>query len=487
MHNENLQEQVDVDINKNKAYLKNLFKDVTDVVYREFKIKDISILLVYIDGMADKILLNHFIVNPAMTMEDKIGNASDIKDNILTVTDIKEAPTFKDAINAMLSGDTLMLIDGLENALIIASRAWPTRSIGEPDGETVIRGPRDGFNETIRFNTALIRRNIRDSRLKVKAQSIGSRSKTDVAVMYIEDIANKEIISEVERRLDNINIDAILDSGYVEQLIEDNSNSVFPQIQSTERPDVAAAAIYEGRVAILVDNSPFALLVPATLPTFMQSPDDYNQRWLNTVVIRLTRTFAVMLSLILPGSYIAVTSFNITILPTKLAYSIAATREGVPFPAFVEVIIMEVALIVLMESIARLPKSMGTTIGIVGGLVIGQAAVSAGIVSPIMVIIVGVTAITTFISPNYGITNGFRMLRFFLIICSMIAGIYGIFVGMVLILVHLIRLESFGISYLSPIVDTHKEDAKDLFVRLPISSLRSRPKFLHTRDKIRQR
>jgi spore germination protein len=305
--------------------------------------------------------------------------------------------------------------------------------------------------------------------------------------MYIEDIVNKKVLSELQNRIDKINIDAVFDSAYIEQLIEDNKYSPFPQIQSTERPDVVAAALYEGRVALLVDNSPFAIIVPCTLPNLFQSPDDYYQRWMHASMIRFIRMISILISLTAPALYVAVTSFHTAIIPTKLAYSIAASREGVPFPAFVEAIIMELFLALLMEAVVRLPRPIGATIGIVGGLVIGQSAVSAGIVSPIMIIIVAITAITTFVTPNYEVTTAFRLMRFLLIITTAIAGLYGMMMGLIVILIHLVRMKSFGIPYLAPAVSTNMNDLKDMYIKAPLSKIKERPKYMKTGDKIRQK
>lgn len=484
---EHIKKEIDIWTKNNMNYLRQLLKDNSDMVFREFNLKDRKVGLVYIDGMADKLLLNEYVIEPIMDNLEEIIIAGEIKDNIISVSDIREVESLEKGVNAILSGETLMFVDGLEKAYVIANRSWPTRSVSEPSAETAIRGSREGFVETIRFNTALIRRRIRDTRLKIQAKSIGVRSKTDVAILYIDDIVNKEALSEVQDRIDSINIDAILDSSYISAFIEDNRFSPFPQIQSTERPDVVAAALYEGRIAILVDNSPFAIIVPSTMINLFQSPDDYYQRWIDSSIVRILRFFSIFMSIILPGLYVAITSFHTSIIPTKLAYSIAASREGVPFPAFIEAIIMEVSLALLIEAVARLPKAIGATIGIVGGLIIGQAAVSAGIVSPIMIIILGVTAITTFITPNYEITSAFRYIRFILIILAAALGLYGMVLGLILVLIHLVRLKSFTIPYLAPIVCPSFKDFKDLFIRLPLKYLKERPRYMKTEDKIRQK
>lgn len=484
---ERVKEKISSDIKEDVKYIKEIFKDASDIVIREFHFQKLNAALIYVDGMADKILLDDYVLESLMQEGDPIKSVYDVKDKILTVSDIKEVEKLSEGIKAMLSGDTLMLIDSLEAAYVIGTRLWPARGVGEPSSETVVRGAREGFTETVRFNTALIRRRIRDSRLKMAGKSIGVRSKTDVIVTYIEDIVNTDVLDELYDRLDKIDIDAILDSGYIEQMIEDNKLSPFPQVQSTERPDVVAAALYEGRIAVLVDNSPFAIIVPATLPNLFQSPDDYYQRWLNASITRVIRTFALILSVMLPALYVAITSFHTAIIPTRLAYSIAASREGVPFPAFIEALIMEISLALLLEAIVRLPRPIGATIGIVGGLIIGQSAVSAGIVSPIMIIIIGATAITEFISPNYGVTVGLRLIRFLLLIASAIAGLYGIMLGLLVVLTHLIRLKSFGIPYLAPAVNPNVNDFKDLFVRLPFKYFKKRPSYMNTKDKVRQK
>jgi len=485
---EQIRDNISLSAEENLEYIKGLLKDNSDIIFRKFNIGKWKAAIVYIDGMADKILLNEYVLEPLMITYSSINDVSrpqDIRDNLLTVTDMREVKKLSEGLNAALSGDTLMFIDGLSIAYVIATRYWPVRGVSEPSGETVIRGARDGFTETIRFNTALVRRRIRDTRFKEERGVVGKRSKTDIVIMYIDDIVNKDILKEVKDRIYNINIDSVLDSAYVEQLIEDNKMSLFPQLQTTERPDVVASALYEGRVAILVDNSPFAIIAPATLPVFFQTPDDYNQRWINSSLVRILRSVGIVISLILPALYVAVTSYHTSIIPTKLAYSIAASREGVPFPAFIEAIIMEFSFAMLMEAVVRLPKPIGATIGIVGGLIIGQAAVSAGIVSPIMIIIVSWTAITTFVTPNYEVVSAFRMVRFLLIIASAIIGLYGIILGLTVLIIHLVKLESFGVPYLSPIVNPNTRDFKDMFIRAPISKFKDRPRFMGTGDKIR--
>lgn len=472
---------------ENIEYLKDVYKDNVDLIFREFYVGKWKGALVYIDGMTDKILLDDYVLESLMTLGDTVQSTKEIKEKILTVSDVKESMKLTEALKFMMAGDTLMFLDDLDYCYIIGNRFFTVRGVSEPLNETTIKGAKEGFTETIRFNTVLVRRKIRDTRFKMEYLSLGQRSKTDTVIMYIDDIVDKDILKELKQRLNKIDIDAVLDSGYVEQMIEDNKWSPFPQVQTTERPDVVAAALYEGRISILVDNSPMALIVPATLPNLFQSPDDYYERWTNGSVVRILRAFAIFLSITLPSLYVAITSFHTSIIPTKLAYSIAASREGVPFPASVEAIIMDISLALLMEAVVRLPKPVGSTIGIVGGLILGQSAVSAGIVSPIMIIIVSITAISSFITPNYEISMAIRLMRFALIIASSIAGLYGIMLGLMVLVVHLIKLKSFGVDYLSPITTPHKNDMKDVFWRAPFDYFKERPSYINPQDKVRQK
>ncbi|NEZ47402.1 spore germination protein [Clostridium niameyense] len=485
---EQVREEISSKIEENIKYVKELLDDSSDIVFREFFIgNNIKAFMVYIDGLAEKELLDDYVLESLMFEGRRIKGPKDIKDNILSVSDVNPIDKLDKVIKLVLSGDTALFIDGLTECYIIATRSWPTRGITEPAAETSIRGSRDGFTETIRFNTALVRRRIRDTRFKIISKSVGVRSKTDIAIMYIKDIVNPDILEQLYKKIDQIKIDAILDSGYIEQLVQDNKWSSFPMVKTTERPDVVSSALYEGRVAILVDNSPSAIIVPTTLPSLYQSPDDYYQRWTNASLLRIIRLISIIISLTLPAMYVAVTSYHEAIIPTKLAYFIAASREGVPFPAYMEAIIMELSLALLMEAIVRLPKPIGSTIGIVGGLIIGQAAVSAGIVSPIMIIIVSMTAITSFTSPNYEVSSSFRLVRFVLIILSSLLGLYGIMLGLIILLIHLVKLKSFGIPYLSPIVNPSISDFKDMYIRLPIRFFKKRPDYMNTKDKIRQK
>jgi len=403
--------------------------------------------------------------------------------------EVSESETIKETIDAILSGDTALLIDGCDSAIIISSRGWPTRGIEESSSETAYRGPRDGFNETLKFNISLIRRRIKDPKLKVKMHKIGVRSKTDVAVMYIEDIANDMFLREVNKRLDNIDVDAIIESSILEEFIQDDPYSPFPQIENTERPDAVAASLYEGRIALIVDNTPSVLIAPATIGTLMQSTEDYYSRWPIATIVRIIRYMAAFVAVLSPALFISVTSFNPGVLPTRLAFYVAGTRVNVPFPSVIEAFLMELTIEFLREAGTRISGPIGTTIGIVGGLIIGQAAVEAGIVSPLMIIVVAVTAIATFALPSYEVSAALRTYRFILMIFAAVLGIYGVMLGVIIMATHIVNLNSFGIPFASPYsgLGLTDGDIKDTLIKVPIRNLKYRPKFTFPRDKRRMK
>lgn len=483
-------------LDENLKKIKLLLTDCDDIVYKEFNVgkeQNQRFALIFTDGLVDKPFINDSVLADLMYHAREIPpDAPALKDELYKLVrygsvpspELKEVTNLDEAVLAVLIGDTVLLIDGTANIIVVGTKGWPARGVSEPSTEAVIKGPRDGFTETFRFNTALVRRRIRDPRLKVKQVQIGRRSTTDMGILYIEDIVQPELVAEVKRRLDTIDIDAILESNYIEELIEDNPYSLFPQMKATERPDKVAAALFQGKVAILIDNTPFALIVPATFNSFFHAAEDHYIRWIPATVLRLMRFTAGTLSLITPALYIAVTSYHPGILPTDLVISIAASREGVPFPALIEALIMELTFELLREAGVRLPALIGGVVGIVGGLVIGQAAVQAGIVSPIMVIIVAVTAISSFTIPDYSFSNAFRLFRFLLIFAAGFLGLYGMVLGLLLMLGHLVRLKSFGTPYLSPFVSFTGSDFKDTLVRLPIFMMQKRPLGI-ARDKIR--
>ncbi|MBM7608439.1 spore germination protein [Lysinibacillus composti] len=405
-----------------------------------------------------------------------------IEQHVIAITDTKKGQTLYEVINAILSGNAVFLLDGVNTVLVMGTTGYETRSIEEPQSEAVVRGPRTGFIENIDKNITLIRRELKDPNLRFDVHEVGRRSKQKVVVCSIAGIVNPDILNEVNRRIKTIDIDAAPDSGFVEQWIEDSFLSPIPQILDTERPDHVTYSVLQGKVAILVDGSPFALIAPVMLGEPLQSIEDYSQRWAIGTLLRLLRFLSIFISLFLPAIYVALTSYHPGMLPTKLAFSIAATREGVPFPSIFEALLMAVTFEILQEAGIRLPKAIGSTIGIVGGIVIGDVAVSAGIVSPAMVIITSLTAIASFTTPNYSLATGLRVLRFGLLAAASILGLYGIILVFIMMCIHIVNLKSMGVPFSSPIAPYFLGNLKNLLIRSPIITLKKRPPYLEPRD-----
>lgn len=373
-------------------------------------------------------------------------------------------------------------MDGEEEVLLMGTDGGEARSISEPESETLIRGPRDGFVESINTNMALIRRDIKDQNLRFKEHIVGKRSNQKLVICYMEGIVNPDLVEEITRRIDSVDIDFIPDSSYIEQWIEDSIFSPFPQIIDTERPDSVSSSIMQGKVGIIVDGTPFALIAPMTFSDSLSSPEDYTQRWLTSSLLRMLRFSAAFVAIFLPGLYVALVSFHPGMIPSTLAYSISASREGVPFPAPFEAILMAITFEILHEAGVRLPNVVGQTIGIVGGLVIGEAAVSAGIVSPIMVVVTALTAIAAFSIPSHSVSLSFRMFRFIVILAGGSLGLYGIVLVYIMITIHLVNLKSIGIPYATPFAPTFFKDLKDVVIRAPITNLIHRPEHLKPLD-----
>lgn len=481
---------------ENLKIIKQLLGTPSDLVTRKCKIGESNLLCVvaFIDGLVDKDLINEQVIKNiqlGVTISNKElpqngkDLLNDLINEVLSVNDLTIVKTIDDILYAILSGDTALFIDGTEEAVIIGSKGWESRGIEEPQSEALVRGPREGFTENIRTNTVLLRRSIRDPNFRLEPHKIGRRSKKDLIIAYIDGVVHPQILDEVKKRIMSIDLDDAPESGYIEQWIEDNFLSPFPQVIHTERSDKTAAAIFQGKVAILLDGTPFVLIVPVTLISLLQSPEDYYERWLIGSLIRLLRFVAAFISLFLPALYIALVSFHQGMIPSKLAFSIAASRDGVPFPAVVEAFMMEATLELLREAGLRLPKPIGQTIGIVGGLVIGESAVQAGIVSPVMVIVVSVTAISSFAVPTYSAGIAFRILRFVTMLTASMFGLYGIILSYIMINIHLVKLKSFGIPYTTPFAPSFNNDWKDLFIRVPLLMLSKRPRYLQTEDETR--
>lgn len=485
-------------LNSDLKFIKKEIGHNSDVHFREFNIGNTGIhaVIIFIEGLSDKDLIDKYIMKSLMIdfsnenisafmTEEGFNNI--IKQQVLSISDVTNTQNLSDLVMKVLQGSTALYIDGSADVFILGTTKGKTRSIEEPISEALVRGPRVGFTEKLSENTAILRQQGNIKSLSFIKFQVGKRGNKDLVVAYIKDLANPDLIHEIEKRIKKIDIDYLPESGYVEQLIEDNYLSIFPQLQSTERPDRVISALMEGRVAILLDGTPFALIAPVTFSMLLQSPEDYYERWIPSTLIRLLRFLAAFIALLVPALYISFISFQPGLIPTKLAISIVGSREGVPFTVLLEALIMEVSIEILREAGLRLPKPIGPAMGIVGGLIIGEAAVNAGIVSPIMVIVVALTAISSFAIPEYNAGISLRVLRFMAMFCAAIFGLYGVILFCLFLCSHLVKLKSFGIPYASPAVPFNLNDWKDFIIRVPLMMMKRRPKMMKTKNSIRQK
>lgn len=487
--------KLSLDLTANIEIIKRVMGYASDVIVREFSLSpgtEVKAAVIFIKGMAEREIINEQVLG-ALMISDRFTSVQNyteffqvIKEYGIPNTYVAEESDVSKIVSEVIDGNTILLLDKIDKVLVIGSSGWKDRAISETSSENVIRGPRDSFTENIENNTALIRRRIKSSELRMEAFKIGTKTKTKVIAVYLQGTARDSIVQEVRERLGKIQIDGILDSGYIEELIEDTYASPFPQMEHSERPDKVSAEILEGRVAILVDTSPYALMVPTIFFQYIQSADDYYERFPIGTLTRFIRVAAFFTSVILPALYIALTSFHQEMIPTTLALSIAASREGVPFPSIGEAFLMEATFEILREAGLRLPKQAGQAVSIVGGLVIGQSAVQAGIVSQAMVIVVSLTGISSFAIPAFNAAGSGRLLRFPLMLFASILGLPGILAGLSLIVIHLNSLRSFGVSYMEPFISANKGEFKDIVSRTPWWKMNRLPGYIAANDFRRQ-
>ena len=482
-------------LKKNLALCKQYLGDSSDVVIKEFRFgcnEKLSGAVLLIDGMVNIDLIELNILKPLMydtsicIQQDECASPDidQINRAFLSSSDVKKRPTIGETLDALLSGDTVLLVDGAKEALSIGTRKWEKRSIQSPETETVVRGPREGFTETLRINTSLIRRKIKNPNLRMEAMKIGEQTKTDICIVYIKDIVKEGLIEEVKKRLSEIKTDSILDSGYIEAYIEDAPYSIFTTVGNSERPDTISGKLLEGRAAIIVDGSPFVLSVPMVFIESFQSPEDYYIRPYYATSLRAIRLLCYFITILAPALYVALTTFHQELIPTQLLFTMTAGLSGVPFPAVVEALIMVVIFDILKEAGIRLPKPIGSAVSIVGALVIGQSAVTAGLIGPFMIIVVSITAIANFVVPAQ--SDSISLLRYYFLILAGLLGGFGITIGALFILVYLVSLKSFGVQFMSPITPLSREGMKDCFVRMPLWSMIKRPFLIAGENKTRR-
>lgn len=467
-----------------------------DVIFRLIYIngdKNFPATFVFVDGLIDSKVINDDILKPLL-QECKLkqaGTSRDVIDLIehgaVYAATVKVTDNVNELVDYVLSGFSALIFDTEKKAVAFETKGFDKRSITEPNNENVLRGARDSFVETLRTNTATVRRKIKSPDLIIEESVVGEQTQTSVAVIYMKNIINEHIVQQLHKKMENIKIEGLLGINFLAEFLVDNKYTPYPQLDYTERPDRFCKDLLEGRAGIIIDGIPIAIIIPSTFDKGLISSDDYAHSMIINTFKRLMRYTLLIVTLLLPPFYIAVTTFNQEMLPSKFVASIAIAREGVPFPSYIEVLMMILAFEVLQEAGLRLPKAIGQTVSIIGTLVVGQAAVSARIVSAPVIIIVATTGIASFTIPSQDLSDATRLCKIMLIIFSSIMGLYGIAIGFLLILYHLCTLESYGVPYLSPFVADEGNDMMDTLLRLPVSWIKTRPRYMKTKNSRRQK
>lgn len=492
MNNRNETKGLDKSLGYNISLIKDIFKNDETLIVRELHnkwLETAKFCIVYIDGMIDVELINENIIKPVLDNDlSKDINSNDLLAELQMKIIISSNVTLGSDINKIVGsiayGDTLFLVEGYEKALIISSKGWKTRSISEPESARVVRGPREGFTESLVINLSLVRRKIISSDLKFKFKEIGERTHTKTCICYIEGLALEGILSELEQRLDKIKIDGIIDSGYIQELIKDAPYSTFETVGSSERPDVIAAKLLEGRVALFVDGSPFVLTVPYLIVENFQANEDYYNNYILGSLNRIIRGFTSVTSVAIPAVFLSLVTYHQEMLPTPLLLSISASRQDVPFPTSVSLFMMLFIFDILREVGTRMPAPIGQAVNIVGTLVLGQAAVDARLVSSPVIIVTALTGITTLINmPFLGSTIIWRNL---LLLGASLLGIYGFFMVLIVLYMYLFSIRSFGVPYMMNVTRAKNKDGQDAWIRAPWWSMTLRPKILGKKDLTRQ-
>ncbi|MED0669616.1 spore germination protein [Aneurinibacillus aneurinilyticus] len=482
--NQILNDTISASVSVNAQQISRLFSEIPQLVTRTLVLKTgQKALLVYMEGLVDKTVIHRDIIRPLL---EQTRNPEEAWEDIVSAGQVKKVQQWKEIEQALLTGKSILFIDRERSALELETQGWPQRAIQEPQAETSLKNAHLGFIESASQNIALIRRYIPSRELKIKQFTIGERGGVTVSLLYLADVVNSQLIQELENRIQLIDVDTIISTGELEGFIEDNPYTPFPQFAITERPDTTASHLLQGRAVLIVDRLPGALVGPMNFVSFFQTVDDYSVRWFVGSFVRLLRFAGFFIAIFTPSLYIAMISFHYEVIPLQLLLSVGESRERVPFPPIIEAFVMELVLEMLREAGVRLPAPIGQTIGIVGGIVIGQAAVKAGIVSNIMVIVVAVTAISSFIIPNIEMSAGVRLLRFPMMLMAFTFGMVGIIIGMMVIVIHLLTLESLGNPYGSPISPLRISDMKDTFIRLPVWLMKKRPVSVGPRQLRRQ-
>lgn len=490
--NKDYEDKLFSSLEKNLTMLKETFKNDDTFIYRNIESQEnkrIRCCIFYIDGMVKEETIDTSIIRPIV--ENKfLANKKNILDYLYTKVilsnNLEKTSKMDKVLESLLGGNTLLLVDGELEGIIIETKGWQTRVIEEPESEKAARAPREGFTESLLTNLSLVRRKLKTTDLKLNFRTLGVRSHTKICIGYIDGIANDKILQTLNKRLDDIDIDAILSSGYIQELISDSPTSIFETVGYTERPDIIAAKLLEGRIAIFIDGTSFVLTVPHIFLEYFQSNEDYYESFYTGSIIRLLRITGFIITITIPGIYVAVTTFHQEMIPTSLLLSIITARKGIPIPISVEALVMIIIFEMLKEAGARMPTYIGQALNIVGALVIGQAAVEARFVSAPMVIVIAFSSITSLMISK--IKTSALILRVIYLISASIFGIYGMVAVTIGLLIHLSGIYSFGVPYMAnlDVISLDFQDLKDSYIRAPWWYMQNRPRFIAAKNIIRK-
>ena len=489
--------EISADLKENQLRLAKLFHlpKNKDIVIRNFNLgcqPEVEAFIIFINNITDQKKINQFILQPLMLLtnldhlqEEEITTWRRVLQNYLPENQVKVLQQFNEVLVEITAGSTVIFFQGSNTCLSVETIGFAYRNVEAARTEQVVQGPQEGFNESLQDNCSLIRKHIRSADLISEYLKVGQRNQTRVAVMYIADLANGDLVHEVMNRIKSIKADYLPETGILEEFIEDHTYSLIPQTIKTERPDRVASMLIEGKVAILVENNPFVMVVPATFWDLLHSPEDHYVRFPYGFWLRFIRLAAVFLTVLLPAFYVAVATFHQEMIPTDLLLSIAAAKEKVPFPTIVEVLLMELSFELIREAGVRVPGIIGPTVGIVGALILGQAAVAASLVSPILIIIVAVTGLASYAIPSYSAAFGFRFMRFIFIYLAATLGFFGISTGLFIVFCLLLSMHSFGVPFMSPMAPK-TASGTDVMIRYPAWQQEQRPDYLQTQDRLHQ-
>ncbi len=467
-----------------KTYLEQKLQYSSDLVTRIVQVEKAKIGFFYLENLVDSNVLNDHILQPILLIDDKPILLEELTHKI-SVGQIKVTSDPEQILNSIIRGWVFIFLEGTSQGLLVGASGMKGsgRSPAKAENESYVMGPQVGFVESLATNMAFLRGYITDPMLTNETLEVGKVTRTAVQLIYIKGIANEQNVNTVRQRIESLEMDEMLDSSILAQVLEDNSMSVFPQLLLTERPDRVSSKLLEGKIAILVDGSPYAIVCPTTFVEYFQSTEDQYLRWNMGSLLRLLRAFAMFLSVLFTPAYVAALTFHYEVIPQKLLVPLGQSRSQVPFPPLFEALLLETLIEFLREAGARLPTKVGQTMGIVGGIVIGQAAVQAGFTSNILIMIVALGALSSFTAPSYMMGAAIRIVRFPIIILAGIWGGIGIMFGLTFLIIHLLRQTSMGSPYLSPIYPFRFNDFKDSLVRFPIPFLSKRPTFARAKDK----